>query len=404
MTSFIENRKILFIDDEPELLNAFVSLMRKENVKVKTLHDSKEIEAVLNSDGPFAVVLSDQRMPEYDGVQVLEIVKQKFPETVRVLVTGYADYKDTIRAINVSGITSYISKPWDDNNLKQQINGWISQYNLKSHNEYLLDLLDKENKKLNEVLDGTVAQSVRILGDIANNISPQVAALSQNVKTVGSAFLQAFPNLTIQEKWEIRRAFDLFNVGLALLPAEIQHMIQKHGFSVLDRSTLSRNHHLTAAGLLKDIPRFENVARIIELQARDFNGSGEPLDDKTKGTDIPFGARFLHILINLVKQNSAGTHGSDLLHQMEFSPEKYDIKLIRQILGKYSERNLSPEEKRLYISDLQPGMILVEDVRSKSGQLFLKSGHILTDTFVNILRQWHKRDTVNEPIKIRTIT
>ena len=109
-------------------------------------------------------------------------------------------------------------------------------------------------------------------------------------------------------------------------------------------------------------------------------------------------------MINLVKQNSAGTYGSDLLHQMEFSPEKYDIKLIRQILGKYSERNLSPEEKRLYISDLQPGMILVEDVRSKSGQLFLKSGHILTDTFVNILRQWHKRDTVNEPIKIRTIT
>ena len=404
MQNFIENRKILYVDDELELLNAFTDLMHKENLHVFTLQDSRNIKETLEKEGPFAVVLSDQRMPVYDGVKVLGTTQEVFPETVRILITGYSDHNDTIRAINIGGITSYISKPWNDDEVKRQILDWVSQYNLKKHNKYLLNLLDEENKKLNELLDGTVAQVVRILGDFANHVSPFISELGEKVKTVGVAFLKALPNLTSQERWALLRAFDLFNLGVALLPPSLQVAITREGLAALNSSSVARNHHLLAAGLLKDIPQFSGVAKIIELQAKDFNGGGEPQNNSIKGEDIPFGARLMHILIDLVRPNTGNIRGTELLQRMENLPQKYDIKIIRQILGKNLDTNFISEEKLLSLDSLKPGMLLLDDIRSTGGQLLLKANLALTETFINILFQWHIRDPIIEPIKVHCMT
>ncbi|MFO7447106.1 MAG: response regulator [Ignavibacteriaceae bacterium] len=401
MEPFLENKKVLYVDDEPELLNAFVSLMRKENLQIKTLNDSVKIDEILNPDEPFALVLSDQRMPGYDGVHVLEAVRNKWPDTLRVLITGYADYKDTIRAINIGGINSYISKPWDDEALKQQVKNWISQYNLKQHNKYLLQLLDDENQKLNELLEGTVAQTVRILGDMANHVSPQVAELGNGVKTIGLAFLNMMTHISTRERWDIMRALDLFNLGIALLPPSIQAAIAKEGLSVINQNPVALNHHLLAAGLIKNIPRFDGVASIIELQAKDFDGTGEPFTNNASGSKIPFGARLMHILVDLVKPSSTKLRGAELLKHMERMTSKYDTQLIKLILGKHLETNFVAEERLLNISSLQTGMILVHDVRSVSGQLLLKANVTLTETFINILVQWHMRDPLLEPVRVR---
>jgi response regulator RpfG family c-di-GMP phosphodiesterase len=404
MQNFIENRKILYIDDEIELLNAFTDLMRKEKYQIFTLQDSRIIKETLEKEGPFAIVLSDQRMPVYDGVKVLETTQQIFPDTIRVLITGYSDHKDTVRAINIGGINSYISKPWDDDEVKRQIRDWVSQYNLKKHNKYLLNLLDEENKKLNELLDGTVAQTVRILGDLANHVSPYISDLGEKVKTVGNAFLKAMPNLTPQERWEILRAFDLFNLGVALLPPSLQLAITREGLAALNNSAIARNHHLLAAGLLKDIPQFSGVAKIIELQAKDFNGFGEPINNNIRGEEIPFGARLMHILIDLVKPGSVNMRGAELLQKMENLPLKYDVKIIKQILGKNLDTNFTTEVKLLSLESLKPGMVLLNDIRSNGGQLLLKANLGLTETFINILVQWHVRDPIIEPIKVYCMT
>ena len=403
MKSFIENRKILYVDDEAELLNSFKSLLRKENLQITTLQHSSKIEEMLRQEGPFAVVLSDQKMPEYDGVAVLETTSRIFPDTLRILITGYADYNDTIRAINRGGINSYIAKPWNDDEIKKLISDLVTQYNLKYHNKYLLNALDDENKKLNVVLEGTVAQTVRILGDVANQISPQVAAFSEAMKMVGYSFLESFSDLNYTEKWEIKRALELANFGIALLPASVHALIEKHGLSVLDRSPVARNYHILAAGLLKNIPQFENVARIIELQSKNFNGMGEPHEISISGTDIPFGARLLHIIIDLVRPASGLVRGKELLYQMGKMPEKYDIDIVKILLGQKTETNFKTEERLLNIADLQSGMILLENVRLVNGQLLLKENMTLTETLINILVLWHQKEPVHEPIKVKCI-
>lgn len=404
MDTFLENRSILYVDDEVELLNAFTSLMRKEKYNITTLHDSTLISDVLEKDGPFAVVLSDQRMPGMDGAHVLEVVKEKFPDSIRILVTGFADYKETIQAINLGGINTYISKPWDDEDFKRLTKDWIGQYNLKIHNKFLTRALDEENNKLNEILEGTVAQTVRILGDIANNIAPKVTVFTDKVKTLGKAILNSTPSLSSEEKWEISRALDLFNIGIALLPVSYQASLSRsESLSILNSSPFMTNHHLLAAGLLKEIPRFAPVARIIELQNKDFNGMGEPLNEYIKGEDIPLGARILHILIDLVRPTSSNLRGTERLLQMEHQPLKYDTKLIQHILGKNLGKYSVPAEDELAVNDLLPGMELLEDIRTQQGYLLLKSGLVLTETMINIISQWQKRDPIRGPIKVQNV-
>ena len=180
----------------------------------------------------------------------------------------------------------------------------------------------------------------------------------------------------------------------------MQVAITKEGLAVLNGSSVARNHHLLAAGLLKDIPQFAGVAKIIELQAKDFNGKGEPQNCDLQGEDIPFGARLMHILIDLVRPASGILRGADLLQQMEKLPQKYDVNIIKQILGKNLDTNFTTEVKMLHLKSLKPGMILLDDIRSISGQLLLKANLGLTDTFINILVQWHAKDPLVQPIKV----
>lgn len=401
MDNFIENRKILYVDDEPELLRSLTSLLRKQKLTLVTLQDSNKIEEVLEANGQFALVLSDQRMPGYDGVKVLETVKKKFPESIRVLVTGYSDYKDTIRAINESGINSYISKPWNDDDLLKNINDWIEQYNLRVQNKFLLNALDEENKKLNEILEGTVAQTVRILGDITNNAVPNITSAGEKVKSLGYAFLKTLPDLTVEERWEISRALDLFNLGIVLLPPSIQLLIEKRGLAALSDSTVANNHHLLAAGLLKDIPRFAPVAKIIEFQAKDFNGNGEPENNTIKGKDIPLGARILHILIDVIKKMDGETTGREILRSMLRNPLKYDVDIIKLLLGENSGIDIITGIIPLPFSEIKSGMVTTENIETLRGQMLLKANVVLTETFLNILSQWHKKDPIKEPIKVR---
>ena len=104
MAEFAENRKVLYVDDEENLLFSFRSLVRNQKAEVYTLSDSTMIEEFLGSNGPFAVVFSDQRMPGKDGVAVLREVASVSPDTMRVLVTGYADMEAVKGAINDGGI------------------------------------------------------------------------------------------------------------------------------------------------------------------------------------------------------------------------------------------------------------------------------------------------------------
>ncbi len=397
---FTPNRKVLYVDDEANLLTSFVSLMRKERVQVSVLQQSEQIERVLQEQGPFAVVFSDQRMPVMDGVAVLETVTRIHPATIRVLITGHADYADTVRAINLGGISHFIPKPWKDDALRKLVADCISRYNMAEENKYLFGELQEANAHLKELLDGTIVGAVHILSDILTYLNPAAAAQVDRVRKLGLAYLNMTPEIKGQERWEIERALDLFNLGMALLPSWLQTSLNKGNAALHADSPILLKQHLVAAGLLRDIPRMEGVARIIALQTKNFDGTGEPANDPTNGKEIPLGARLLRILIDLDKAQVEKGQGRLALERMATQPAKYDVDLIARMVGAQS-RPTDQSEQLLPLHDLRPGMVLLDDIITETGQLLLKADFVLTEVALKILRQWHMNDPIIHKFRVK---
>lgn len=107
---------ILYVDDEVHNLISFNATFRRE-YKILTASSGEEgLQVLKNND--VHLVLSDQRMPEMTGVQFLENVSQEYPETIRMIITGYSDIDAVIGAINKSGVNRYINKPWDEREMR----------------------------------------------------------------------------------------------------------------------------------------------------------------------------------------------------------------------------------------------------------------------------------------------
>src|SRR5882672_4792554 len=107
---FVMNTKILCVDDEPNVLEAFSRSLRKD-FQVFVAQSGEQGIAMIENEGPFAVVVSDMRMPEMDGIQFLSRVRETIPETVRVMLTGNADQQTAMNAVNEGNIFRFLTKP-----------------------------------------------------------------------------------------------------------------------------------------------------------------------------------------------------------------------------------------------------------------------------------------------------
>ncbi|MBW1699478.1 MAG: response regulator, partial [Deltaproteobacteria bacterium] len=129
--------KILVVDDEQNLLNAIYRQLRKSFQIDTALGPEQGLTAVENK-GPYAVVISDLRMPAMDGIQFLARVKQINPETVRMMLTGNADLEKTIQAVNEGNIFRFFTKPCPPEILAGGLRSGIEQYQLVTAERELL--------------------------------------------------------------------------------------------------------------------------------------------------------------------------------------------------------------------------------------------------------------------------
>jgi FixJ family two-component response regulator len=136
--------KILFVDDDPGILEGFQRLLRKEFVVTVALSGHEGLAAI-KQDGPFAVVISDMRMPGMSGAEFLAKMRQKAPEAVRMLLTGQTDMHAAIDAINEGNIFRFLTKPCRKEDLVNAINLGLAQYHsVVAEKELVKKALDLE--------------------------------------------------------------------------------------------------------------------------------------------------------------------------------------------------------------------------------------------------------------------
>ncbi|UTW64671.1 response regulator [bacterium SCSIO 12741] len=142
---------VLYVDDEEHNLIAFKAALRRK-FKVFTAISAAEGLEILRNEGPFVVVVSDQRMPETTGIEFFQQIKNEFPEPIRILLTGYADINAVIDAINKGEVYRYLSKPWDEDHLVITLNSAIELFQLREENKLLTEKLKRVNKQLEFLL------------------------------------------------------------------------------------------------------------------------------------------------------------------------------------------------------------------------------------------------------------
>ncbi len=157
--------RILAVDDEVNILHSLRRLLRKENYELLLANSAEEGLNILEK-GEVNLIISDQRMPGMKGVEFLKRVMELYPDTIRIILSGYTDVNAITAAINEGHIYQFILKPWNDEELKSIIRRALEQWELQMENKRLVEKIKRQNeelKMLNEDLEKKVEERTREL-------------------------------------------------------------------------------------------------------------------------------------------------------------------------------------------------------------------------------------------------
>ena len=145
-----EKIRVLYVDDEEHNLISFKASFRRI-FKVFIAMSAKEARDILDKE-KIEVIITDQRMPEETGVDFLVSILDKHPEPIRMLLTGYSDIEAVIDAINKGQVYKYITKPWNEHELRINIENAFEVFSLRRENQILMEKLKKANQQLEFLL------------------------------------------------------------------------------------------------------------------------------------------------------------------------------------------------------------------------------------------------------------
>lgn len=153
--------RILFVDDEQHILNALERCLRKEPYQCRFAGSGVEALEML-SQQPSDIVVSDMRMPRMTGVELLKQVASRYPQTIRLVLSAWADSNDILDAINEGHIYQYIIKPWDDRGLRAVLRQAAEVKELQVKNQELMERLQQYNRELEQRVERRTAELLKI--------------------------------------------------------------------------------------------------------------------------------------------------------------------------------------------------------------------------------------------------
>jgi type II secretory ATPase GspE/PulE/Tfp pilus assembly ATPase PilB-like protein/FixJ family two-component response regulator len=138
---------LLFVDDEVNVLNSLRRIFMEENYEIHDAASAKEALALMESS-PVHLIISDHRMTEMSGAELLREIKERWPQTIRIMLTGQADISAIMGAVNEGAVYKFITKPWNDDDLRLTVSIALQQYSLLQENKRLKDIARDQHLKL----------------------------------------------------------------------------------------------------------------------------------------------------------------------------------------------------------------------------------------------------------------
>jgi response regulator RpfG family c-di-GMP phosphodiesterase len=171
---------LLLVDDEPDMLFSLKGLLRRE-FDLYTAESAREGLQVL-AEHPVDVVMTDQRMPEMTGVEMLCKVKTRYPDAIRIVFTGYADLKSVIEGVNRGGLHRYITKPWDPDELVEMLREAAAEHDDLVERKQLLVDLREHMAQARQIAERINARDLRELDQQASELLTRLDKLIGRTK------------------------------------------------------------------------------------------------------------------------------------------------------------------------------------------------------------------------------
>lgn len=374
--------RVLFVDDEPNVLDGIRRQLRNR-VELETATSAAAGLDLIKAQGPFAVVVSDMRMPEMDGARFLAKVNEIAPQTVRMVLSGQADLESTIAAVNEGRVFRFLLKPCNSETLFGVIRNGIEQYRLVNAEKHLLE--------------NTLNATVKVLFDVLGLINPvaqrRAAQIQRYAESAASALVQ-LPNM-----WQYHLAAMISQLGCITLPQDtLARALGGQALSAEERR-LYESHPQIAGKLLGTIPRLEAVAGMVagqmQVPARDLV-SGDPVSwDPQK-----IGAAILWAAVTFDRHVSSGRIPEQAAQLVNQAAPGLPPAITQAMVRTITDDSGLVMTRAVTLRELEIGMMIDADVMSARGTRLVPRGTELSSTIIERLRAVASGVGVAEPIRV----
>ncbi|MCF8062598.1 MAG: response regulator [Deltaproteobacteria bacterium] len=375
------DERVLFVDDEKNVLEGIQRRLRRRFEVTTAPGPEQGLEAV-EKNGPFAVIVSDLRMPGMDGIRFLARSRELAPDSVRMVLTGNADLHNAIQAVNQGHVFRFLTKPCDRDTLVRVLELGIRQYRLIMAERELLQM--------------TLRGSIRMLTDLLALVNPEAFGRAARIKRYAR---EIAGRMKLADAWRVETAAMLSQIGCVVLSEEVLGKISRGGKLTSEEQQAYDMHPGIGGDLLSRIPRMKQIAEIISLQEKGYDGTGIPPLDTRRGDAIPMGARILKAVLDFDMHESRGMGKAGALAALEKRKALYDpdvLEALAAVLGMEARHRLV----ELKVRNLKPDMVLNQDVRTNAGQLVLSRGQEISPLLLKRLIAFTEKTSIQEPIRV----
>lgn len=372
--------KILLVDDEQNVLRASERLLHNRFETDAAVGGTEALTAI-KTKGPYAVVLSDMRMPIMDGLELLTKVKYLAPDTIRIMLTGYADVKTALAAVNEGNIFRLLTKPCDKQTLIAALTAGLTQYRLVTSEK--------------DILEKTLAGSLAVLTEVLSMASPAAFSRAMRLRRyIGHIVTK----LSLPNRWKFELAAMLSQLGcVTLAPETIDAVYAGTPLSPKEQA-LYDTHPKIAWDLLKNIPRIESVAWMIAHQGQPDTVEGDISDPEL--AERRLGAQLLAVTLAFdtrVRQGSSRSEAACSLGRRHDLDSRIMLALVE----------VEPEdrEKKVHtcrIEEISPGMVIDKDVRTEAGFLVIARNQEVTPSVILKLKNYYQKGLIVGDILAKT--
>ena len=368
--------RVICVDDDARVLEVLVLHLRKD-YEVHTAVSGIEALKLLKQNGAAAVVVSDMRMPGMDGAMLLHTVMSLYPDTTRILLTGEPGRDPAVAGVNKAHIFRFLTKPCPADQLKAAVEAGVMQHRLV--------------KAERSILKETLLGCIKALIDVLAITNPIAFGRASRIKRLSIEFADM---LNCRDYWQLEAAAMLSQIGYLSLPPQLVERLYNGERITAEEKTLASGAPEVAMALLENIPRLDPVIEILaalswtdEQIARLGNGSAG------------MGTRILGLVLEYDGLVTQG-HSVDVAVQtLRLRAARFGADLIEKFATHIGAGSGKTEAREVALRTVHPGMVIMQDVRTRMGMLLVARGFEVSSTFLERIRNLGP-DLQNETVKV----